>query len=98
MQPHGIFIRRALAIGGNAPALGDDIAIAQRKDDVGIADINGEQHGPSPGSQRENFTGVDGTRAAIVKLDQQGAIIGEADEDTFRAFIAQPRHDAAADA
>ena len=48
VQPDGIFIGGALAIGGDPPAPFDLVAVADGKDDIGVANINGEQHGPLP--------------------------------------------------
>ena len=44
VQPHHIFVRGAPRVGGDAPAVEDALAIAQREDEVGVADIDREKH------------------------------------------------------
>ncbi len=44
-QPHCIFVGRAADIGGGAPLGADGRALADGEDDVGVAGVDGEQHG-----------------------------------------------------
>ena len=44
-QPDRIFITRTARIGSDAPARLDGEAVKQRENDIGVADIDGEQHG-----------------------------------------------------
>ena len=48
VEPHRIFVGGAARVGGDPPARADLPVIDQREDDIGVAGIDGEQHGSRP--------------------------------------------------
>ena len=64
VQPDRIFVGGAARIGRDPPAGADHPVLDQREDEIGIAGVDGEQHGRFLGADR-----ADGERRRRISLD-----------------------------
>ena len=71
-QPDGIFVGGSAMFGGNAPAVLNHAAVHQGEDNIGISDVDGEQHDLTLPQSTMNNLAPDGDRdrcAASPKSD-----------------------------
>ena len=84
MEPDRIFVGRPARVGRDPPARADVAAVDQGEDEVGIAGIDGEQHGRVPSlaaaASQLDVAGANDLQRAVVAAKAQRAIGFEAVE------------------